>query len=644
MRVLLLPDENTMFFYLILIGLLLIALIVTHLKKYPDLNKKKTAGFRLIAVCSIVFAAYYLYWRYRYSLNLEALWFAIPLVLAETYAFIDSILFAFMMLKPTDRKTLPPHESASVDIYITTYNEDPELVETTMEAAQEILWNDKKVFILDDGDRPEIKTLAQTHGCQLITRGEEWRGKPRHAKAGNVNNALLQTSGDFILILDADHIPSPQIIKNTIGYFQDDKVAFVQTPQHFYNTPPGDPFGSDAPLFYGPILQGKDGWNSAFFCGSNAILRREALLQLGITEYSRTMVKQAKEKISAMRKAVYRFRPTDSIEKSFALELKKILNESGKMLKTGKPVTKVFDEIRSTLSKTEFAEKYPEAILPGLSDKLEAYLEITRGDEAIPILPLATSSVTEDMATSIRLHSLGWRSIFHHEILAQGLAPEDLASALSQKLRWAQGTIQVLLKENPLTVKGLSIAQRLQYFTTIFSYFSGFANLIFILSPLVFLTTRIAPVTSYSAEFLWRLIPFLLFNRLMFKYIARGTNVRRGEQYSLALFPVWIKAVTSVLLGRNPEFVVTPKQRQGGRFLNLIKIQLICIILSCAAILFSIIMIISGTPYSYMGLGINLFWTIYNISNLSIIVKAAVYSLPEGWNPRPDPDLNRSTI
>ena len=64
------------------------------------------------------------------------------------------------------------------------------------------------------------------------------------------------------------------------------KVAFVQTPQYFYNVPQDDPFGSQAPLFYGPIQQGKDGWNAAFFCGSNAILRREALFQLGLLTYA----------------------------------------------------------------------------------------------------------------------------------------------------------------------------------------------------------------------------------------------------------------------------------------------------------------------------------------------------------------------
>src|SRR5262249_47785081 len=69
------------------------------------------------------------------------------------------------------------------------------------------------------------------------------------------------------------------------GYFQDPSVAFVQSDQPFYNVPPGDPYGSDASLFYGPIQQGKDGWNAAFFCGSNAVLRREALMHMGVVRY-----------------------------------------------------------------------------------------------------------------------------------------------------------------------------------------------------------------------------------------------------------------------------------------------------------------------------------------------------------------------
>ncbi|WP_210256295.1 hypothetical protein, partial [Rhizobium phaseoli] len=73
----------------------------------------------------------------------------------------------------------------------------------------------------------------------------------------------------------------------------------------------------------------------------------------------------------------------------------------------------------------------PITALDAVAALLDA-LRLDRGDEAQPILPLATISVTEDMATAMQLHSLGWRSVYHHEILAQGLAPEDLRTMLTQ--------------------------------------------------------------------------------------------------------------------------------------------------------------------------------------------------------------------
>ncbi|YAF98832.1 MAG: glycosyltransferase family 2 protein [Nodularia sp. CChRGM 3473] len=83
---------------------------------------------------------------------------------------------------------------------------------------------------------------------------------------------------------------------------------------------------------------------------------------------------------------------------------------------------------------------------------------------------VSSNSITEDMNTAMRLHSAGWKSVYHHELLAEGLAPDDLSSTLKQRLRWAQGTIQVLVRENPLTKVGLSFWQRLQYFKTMYSY------------------------------------------------------------------------------------------------------------------------------------------------------------------------------
>ena len=120
-----------------------------------------------------------------------------------------------------------------------------------------------------------------------------WRGTGQSHRLEVLDAPLLAA------LQDADQLPEPEILDRTLGYFADPDVAFVQTPQHFYNVPEHDPFGSQAPLFYGPIMQGKDGWNAAFFCGSNAVLRREALMQLGITDYVRELEERVPRALAA---------------------------------------------------------------------------------------------------------------------------------------------------------------------------------------------------------------------------------------------------------------------------------------------------------------------------------------------------------
>lgn len=631
--------------------------------------------FRILAIGTLALGLFYLPWRYTSSLNQNALWFAIPLLIAETYSFIDLLLFIFMMWKPPRRIPPEPLPRATVDVFITTYNESIDLLRLTMEAAKRIDWPRLKVYILDDGQSSDVKAMASRLGCRYITRGEEWTGKPRHAKAGNINNALMQTSGEFILILDADQIPAPQIVSRVIGYFRDPRLAFVQTPQYFYNLPPGDPFGSDAPLFYGPIMQGKDGWDAAFFCGSNAILRREALLQLGLTDYVREMETNFREGFKALEHDINALQ-RHPVSKEAAYILRETLKSARKALRRGETLERVSDLVRrgvsvagqagsrqdmheiadalSDLAATDFPEAVQarEHILGhmdelsnhtardvrslGLSDIALDDLNLTRGAEAQPVLPLATISITEDMATAVRLHTLGWHSIFHPEILAYGLAPEDLGSALTQRLRWAQGTLQVFLRENPLFIKGLSFPQRIQYFTTIYSYFSGFFNLIYLLAPVIYLFTGIAPVSAWSAEFLWRLMPFLLMNRFLFRYVAQGISVSRSEQYSLALFPLWIQAVVSVFTGRRLKFVVTPKQHRSGNYLRLIWPQLLVIYLTALSMLFGAAALSTGRiNYQAGGVAINIFWGCYNIVMLWTIVRAAVYRPPLGWQARP---------
>ncbi len=647
----------------------------------PVKQKKRIALFRFLAVITSAAALNYIIWRYVKSLNMNALWFAVPMVIAETYGIIESFLFIYMVWKPIKRQPPEPPEKADVDVFIVTFNEPVELVRKTVEAASGITWEGKKVYLLDDGSRLEMKALAEEFHCGYITRGIEWAHKPRHAKAGNINNAMLQTSGEYILVLDADQIPESSIIKKIIGYFEDPEVAFIQTPQHFYNIPPGDPFGNDAPLFYGPIQEGKDGHNAAYFCGSNGMLRREALVQLGITSFVEEMEEQVRHGIKALKKQAKTIQTPDRVITRQARDiLSDGLKTAERLMKQNEPLEIVSDEIRKTIhqiehlvaidSFDEIADMLKNLAVDGDMNAAEAYnhiiqdedsiaeqtdsaktgtsigidsevfenINLTRSDEAIPVQSMSTISITEDMATSMRLHAAGWKSVYHSEILAYGLAPEDLSSALKQRLRWAQGTVQVFLRSNPFKLKGLTLSQRLMYFATINSYFNGFFNLLLIISPIFYLFTAIAPVSVWSWGFLFRLLPFFILNKVTFRYLSWGISVWRGEQYDLALFPLFIKATLTALFKKEIPFVVTSKDRKkrDKSKLKLIWPQLSIIILTTAAIIYGFISyFILGSGLTFFGLFINTFWGIYNAIMLLVVIRAAFYKLPEGWSPRP---------
>jgi cellulose synthase (UDP-forming) len=251
-------------------------------------------------------------------------------------------------------------------------------------------------------------------------------------------------------------------------------------------------------------------------------------------------------------------------------------------------------------------------------------------------MPMSTISVTEDMATAMRLHAAGWKTVYHDEILALGLAPEDLRTALQQRLRWAQGTLQVMLKENPFAVRGLTFAQRLMYTATMWSYLSGFAAVVYISAPIIFLFFGISPVRAWSADFFMHLVPYLVLNQVLFTMVGWGRSTWRGQQYSLALFPLWIKSVTTtiqnVYFGRKLGFVVTPKTRQGGMYLSLVKPQLVAIALLVAAGTYGLARLALGLADDAGPILVNVFWIVYNLAMLSVVIEAAIYE-PDGAEP-----------
>ena len=637
---------------------------------------RRLAVIRIVIVLAAASGLNYVVWRWAASVNWDSWWIAVPLVLAETYSLIDSLLFALGAWRIRERgePPAPPSTGYTVDVFITTFDEPVELVMRTARAALDIDYP-HTTWILDDGAREEVRAAAASLGIGVITRSSDWVDRPRHAKAGNLNNALLATEGEFVLVLDADQVPHPGILDRTLGYFKDPQMALVQTPQWFENVPVSDPLGSQAPLFYGPIQQSKDGWNAAFFCGSNAILRREALMQLGLSRYvtdversvhrairtSRRLLARAREEAagdrrvtSALRKAAtivenartelaagdgisdvtYRFqRGIDAIARDYADADLAMMRDDLRELAALSNETDTFAGIDdAALEMLTGRETSPLAAIEAIS-VLAGALDVDRGDEAQAIMPMATISVTEDMATSMRLHGLGWRSAYHGEVLASGLAPEDLETMIGQRLRWAQGTMQVFFRENPLLQRRLSVGQRLMYFGTMWSYFSGFPALVYVTAPVLCLAFGVIPVTAYSLDFFARFIPFLLLNQLLFWVVAAGRPTWRGAQYSLALFPVWIEAVTSafknVFLGRPLGFRVTSKVRvEGGRpRWDLVRPQLIVMASLVVALIVVVIRILVGqaegiAPY------VNIVWVIYDLAVFSIIIRAVLYRGP----------------
>jgi cellulose synthase (UDP-forming) len=233
----------------------------------------------------------YLVWRLGHSLNfLEVTGpvISFSLWLAEVYCF-STVLLLFVQVglsggKTSDSKPeTPPDFSPSVDIFIPIYSESLEILEKTLIAAQAIRYQNKRVFVCDDSHRESVQNLAERLGASYI------KGPKKHAKAGNLNNAIQHTYGELLLVFDTDHIPVSSFLEETVPYFADPKMGFIQTPHHFYNEDIFQrAFGTglekvpdEQDMFNHAIQSGRNHWNGAFFVGSGALFRRSAIEAIG---------------------------------------------------------------------------------------------------------------------------------------------------------------------------------------------------------------------------------------------------------------------------------------------------------------------------------------------------------------------------
>jgi cellulose synthase (UDP-forming) len=410
---------------------------------------------RLVAWAFMVCALWYLSWRAT-TLNPEAYIFSWVLYGAELFGFVTAMLHLFMSWRLTVRNPPPVPEGMSVDIFIPTINEPEAIVRRTLLAARNMDYP-HETWLLDDGKRPAMARLAAELGCHYLARDDN-----RHAKAGNLNHALAQSRNEFIAVFDADHAPQRHFLARTLGYFKDEKLAFVQTPQDFYNLDSyqhrrhrdGRQVWTEQSLFFRVIQRGKDYWNAAFFCGSCAVIRRSALGAIG---------------------------------------------------------------------------------------------------------GFATETVTEDLHTSLRLHMQGFRSVYHAESLAFGLAPDSVSAFLGQRVRWGQGGMKVWRTEGILFNRRLNLAQRLNYFASVLTYFDGWQKAIFYAAPVIVLVTGKLPIFTTAESFLLHFLPYFLLTIWVFEEVGRGySSFVTTEQYNMARFVAFARATLGWVTGGR-KFKVTPK-------------------------------------------------------------------------------------
>ena len=283
-------------------------LLLLTIGRFPATRRN---AWRLV----FVLVAAYLTLRYLWWRSFETLIYTNPLdfvgmsllFAAEVYSITLHLLGLFVNLWPLEREPepLPADRSTwpTVDILIPTYNEDPAIVRLTALAATQIEYPKEKlrVYICDDGGtlqkrndkergdqawqrRLQLKEIAAQLGVSYVTRETN-----RSAKAGNLNHAMNESEGEFILFLDCDHVPTAEILQRTIGYFLvDPKVFLVQTPHFFVNAAPaetaignGAPVPDESEMFYRVIQPGLDSWGASYFCGSAAVMRRSYLAEVG---------------------------------------------------------------------------------------------------------------------------------------------------------------------------------------------------------------------------------------------------------------------------------------------------------------------------------------------------------------------------
>ncbi|NGZ95040.1 MAG: hypothetical protein CV089_02705 [Nitrospira sp. WS110] len=239
-----------------------------------------------------------------------------------------------------------------------------------------------------------------------------------------------------------------------------------------------------------------------------------------------------------------------------------------------------------------------------------------------------TQTITEDIHTSMNLHAKGYRSCYLNRVLSAGLMPETFEGYLKQRKRWAMGCIQVLLRDNPLTKRGLTWAQRLDYFGSIFYFFFGPPRLLCLIAPLSSLLFHTPPIHADVLLLGVHFFSFYIASALVMRPVSQGSrNPFWSDIYEIAMcFALSAVALKALVAPRKERaFEVTPKgqriRKNTSAELNLAWPHLITFGLLVVGLVLGIQNLRHGTGDP--GLPVSLFWGSVNLLLLTIAMFVA---------------------
>lgn len=193
---------------------------------------------------------------------------------------------------------------------------------------------------------------------------------------------------------------------------------------------------------------------------------------------------------------------------------------------------------------------------------------------------MCETNVAEDVLTSLFIHRKGWHSVYVPEILAKGLAPEDFQSYYKQQYRWARGSLEIIFKHNPLFWRGLTLSQKFQYLSSASYYLSGLAVIVNAALPLIFFFTGHVPLNIATMTLTAVFLPYIFLTFYNLQLSANHTFSFRAIAFSLAAFPIHLRALLAVLTNTGNKFTVTSKVQLTGNFIRLVLPHLAYIVLA----------------------------------------------------------------